>query len=388
MRARPIVWVVDPVSYSGMVYTDLGQVLALEKAGAVALLVGSDRWMIDPGPVHHLDLFRGTSGDGHRFRRGVAYVIASGRLMVAVAVGRPDLLHWQYTELPVVDLFTAFVIRALRVRQAYTAHELLPWSSRSYHRAVFRALYRLMDLIVVHDDARRTQLVERFHVADSRIRVVPLGGYGHVTTPNLLQSEARARLDLPPDVPVALFFGSIRESKGLEVLLGAWPRVRQRLPHARLLIAGRPFKRTNVDALLERLPLAPSELGITTEFRQVSPAVANDYYRAADVIVLPYHEIGTSGVLRYAFDSARTVVATSVGEHPDHVTPGVTGELVAPGNEVELADRLVAALEDRPRLERMGQAAAAYGAGRWRWEEIGRDLLAAYRVLGEHDRAT
>ena len=41
------VWVVDPISYTGMAYTDVAQVLALRDAGADALLAGADDWMLD-----------------------------------------------------------------------------------------------------------------------------------------------------------------------------------------------------------------------------------------------------------------------------------------------------------------------------------------------------
>jgi glycosyltransferase involved in cell wall biosynthesis len=381
VQDRPTVWVVDPVSYTGMVYTDVSQVMALEAAGASAMLLGSDRWMLDPSVIRHQDVFRGTSGQAHRLRRGVAYAASVVRLIAAVRAQRPDVVHWQYTELPILDLVAAACIRLLGTRQAYTAHELLPWSTRRYHVSVFRRFYRAMDLVVVHDEERREQLHKEFGVRSSRIKVATLGGFSAFAAPELTQDEARKRLNVPADAPVALFFGTIRPSKGLEVLLAAWPEVRNRLPTAQLLIAGKPFKRLDTGALLASLTSTPAELGIRVDFRHIDPAETNNFYRAADVVVLPYHAIGTSGVLRYAFDSERAVVATSVGEHSAHVQDGITGFLVAPGDAGALSRSLIAALGDRTRVSQMGKAARRYGDGTWGWPRIGETLLVAYRSL-------
>jgi glycosyltransferase involved in cell wall biosynthesis len=263
----------------------------------------------------------------------------------------------------------------------YTAHELLPWTARAHHRRVFALLYRVVDAVIVHSEEQRAELLRRFPVRAASIHVAPLGDYALFATPQLPQADARARLDLDHDVPVALFFGTIRPAKGLEVLLDAWALVAQRLPDAVLLVAGKPFKGLDTDkttAQIRRLGVGTS---VWTRFEQVSPDDTNMYYRAADVVVLPYHQIGTSGVLRYAYDSARPVIATAVGEHPAHVAAGQTGQLVPPGDPVALAAALVDALDDRDRLRSMGEAAQEYAAANFTWLAGARLMLPVYRSV-------
>lgn len=375
------VWVVDPISYSGMAYSDVGQIVALRELGVRASLVGSDSWMLDPAIVTRIVAFRGTSGAESRALRGARYFRSLAHLVRLARRVRPEVIHWQFTELPVADLLAMSAIRLLGIRQVYTAHELLPWSSRAYHRWLFTILYRLMDATVVHNADRRAELIHRFRVRPLRAHVAPLGDYRLFATPGLPQEQARARLGIPIELPVALFFGSIRPSKGLEVLLEAWARVAEKMPEAILLVAGKPNKgldTSETTGLIERLGITQS---VRTRFEQVSPRDSNNYYRAADIVVLPYHDIGTSGVLRYAYNSARPVIATAVGEHPSVVVPFRTGYLIPPGDPVALASALLESLSDRSALEVMGEAARDYASAQFDWLDSSRLIRRIYDDL-------
>ena len=377
----PTVWIVDPISYSGMAYSDVGQIVALQELGAQPLLIGSDSWMLDPGIVARLAVFQGTHGDRSRVRKGVAYAGSLARLLNRIKRCRPDIVHWQYTELPIADVLTMVGIRLLGVAQVYTAHELLPWTARTHHRWLFTLLYAVVDAIIVHNGDQRAELIRRFRVAPWKVHLAPLGDYALFATPQLPQSQARARLGLSADPPVALFFGTIRPSKGLEVLLEEWALVVRKMPEAILLVIGKPYKGLDTQKTIALIQQLGIENSVRTRFEQVDPVDTNAYYRATDVVVLPYHDIGTSGVLRYAYNSARPVIATTVGEHRTRVVPGQTGHLVPPGNPAALADALLDSLGDRPKLRSMGEAAQVYAAANFKWLDPAREMLRIYEDL-------
>jgi glycosyltransferase involved in cell wall biosynthesis len=379
----PRVWLVDPISYSGLAYTDVGQVRALQQLGARPVLVGSDSWMLEPDIVPRLVIFRGTSGTASRLRRGAAYVVSLARLLRRIRRSRPDIVHWQFTELPVADLLAMVAIRALGIPQAYTAHELLPWTASRHHRRLFKLLYGLVDAVVVHNRDQKAAVIRGFGVDPTKVHVAPLGGYALFTAPDLPQAEARARLGVPDDVPVALFFGTIRPSKGLEVLLAAWALVAPTMPEALLLVTGKPYKGLDTGATTAQIHDLHIESSVRTRFEQVDPVDANAYYRAADVVVMPYHDIGTSGVLRYAYDSGRAVIATSVGEHGALIIEGETGHQVPPGDPETLASVLSTSLADRLRLAAMGESARDYAAANIGWLEPAREMLRMYGDLLE-----
>jgi glycosyltransferase involved in cell wall biosynthesis len=380
-ESSPKVWIVDPISYSGMAYSDVGQIVALQELGARALLVGSDSWMLEPEVVPRIAVFRGTHGTRSRLQKGAGYVGSLARLLIRISRSRPDVVHWQFTELPVADVLTMLAIRVLGIPQVYTAHELLPWTASPHHRWLFSRLYGLVDAIIVHNEDQKAEIIRRFSVDPSKVHMAPLGDYALFATPQLPQSTARARLGLSEDAPVALFFGTIRPSKGLEILLEAWALVVQEMPEAMLLVVGKPYKGLDVRKTIALIKQLGIENSVRTRFEQVNPEDTNTFYRAADVVVLPYHEIGTSGVLRYAYNSARPVIATTVGEHVARVIPGQTGHLVSPRNPEALADVLVAVLGDRPTLRSMGGAAQRYAAANFKWLDSAREMLRVYEDL-------
>lgn len=365
---RPLlVWLVDPISYTGMAYSDVGQVEALQRLGVRAVVAGSDGWMLDPKIVPRLAIFRGTHGNRSRLLKGLAYVTSLIRLFRSINAARPDIVHWQYLELPVADALLMRAIRRLGIRQVYTAHELLPWTARSHHRWVFRRLYANLDGIVVHNPDQRDELIARFGVDPAKVYAAPLGDYAIFARPDLPQADARALLAVGSHTPVALFFGAIRPSKGLDVLLRAWAIAVGDVPEAVLMVVGKPLRgmdSATITALIEELGVQKS---VRTVLEQVDPTEANTYYRAADVVVLPYRDIGTSGVLRYAYDSALPVIATAVGEHTTHVTAEQTGFLVAPDDVPALAAAIHEALRDRDRLQAMGLEAHAYAERHMGW---------------------
>lgn len=367
------VWLVDPVSYTGMSYYDHGLTTSLAELGVDVTLLGSDRWMLErfADVQRHLRPFRGTSRGG-RVRRGVAYAVSLIRILLMASRMRPAIVHWQYIEIAPLDLFTMRLLRSLGVRVVYTAHEITPWRRWPGNDRLMRAVYGSADRVIVHNEQDVDALAGRYGVDRRKMCVTGHGDYGYFATPGLSRQAARQALGLDVEAPIALFFGSLRRSKGLLTLLAAWVEVRQKLPNAVLVIAAGGGDR---GALPDDLPD-----GIELRIGRLDADEANRYYRAADLLVLPYHEITTSGVLRYAYSSARAVLATSVGEHTQWVLPGITGDLVPPRDAGALAGALTEMLPRRRKLDEMGRRGLMLSDEAFRWSSIAKRTVDCYRA--------
>ena len=374
-------WIVDPISYGGLAYYDIGLADGLARAGIGVTLVGSDRWLVRRSidGVSYRPFFAGNRPGRGRLPRGWSYLRGLQRLIEAVSTERPSVVHWQYLELPAFDLLAMTWLAARNVPQVYTAHELLPWRARAYHAGVFGRIYSTVNRVIVHNEADRLALAERFAVEPARVEVIQHGDYRLFATPQLPQAEARRRLGLRADGPIALFFGNLRPSKGLDVLLEAWPEVIRRVAAAHLVVAGRPYKAGGEWRAFERSGIPASTLTVVPE--QIDPDRANAFYRAADVVVLPYRSITTSGVLRYAYSSGRCVVATAVGEHISWVRDGETGRLVPTADPVALAAALSEVLADRAMAETMGRAGLRFSEAWFGWSRIGQQTADLYRQI-------
>ena len=151
---------------------------------------------------------------------------------------RPDVIHVHSTNSSAL-LFVA-LLRLVGTPVVTTAHVVTPHERRPVRDALFRRVHRLSRLVVAHSDFDRQRLLEEISLEPERVVVIPHGEYGFFNPDGgpLARDSARQSLGLDEDHEVVLFFGYIREYKGLDLLLEAWPRVVDALPQARLVVAG------------------------------------------------------------------------------------------------------------------------------------------------------
>ena len=164
------------------------------------------------------------------------------------------------------------------------------------------------------------------------------------------QQDARAALDLPPDVPMILFFGFIREYKGLDVLLEAMPRIWTQVPNLHLVIAGEAYD----DTARYRQILDGHERRTQVHWheRYIPSKTVPHYFGAADLVVQPYRSATQSGVAQIAFHFEVPMVLTDVGGLAEMVPDETAGFVVPPSAPKALADAVARyVVEDwKPRL--------------------------------------
>jgi glycosyltransferase involved in cell wall biosynthesis len=109
------------------------------------------------------------------------------------------------------------------------------------------------------------------------------------------------------------------------------------------------------------------------------------YFRAADVVVLPYRRVYQSGVLLMAYSFSKPVVASAVGGLKETIRDGETGYLVRSEDPDALARALGEILGDPARAAAMGEAGYRLVAERFSWDVIARQTLAFYQEVLEGD---
>lgn len=184
----------------------------------------------------------------------------------------------------------------------------------------------------------------------------------------------RGELGIAREARVALYVGSLRAVKGVDVLLDAWARVARDCRAARLLIVGDGVDRAALQAQAARLGIADS-----VEFRgeQSDP---RPYYWASDLFVLPSRSEGFPNVILEALAAGLPCVASNVGGIPDQITANENGLLVPPENADGLADALIQLLRDDARRRAMGDRARE-SARRFDWEFVAPQYVELYREL-------
>lgn len=296
----------------------------------------------------------------------------------------PDLVHFHCTN-RIAVLFLSRLAR-LPCPLVVTAHVVTPHEPIRWQSAIYGRVHEFGELIVAHSEFDRKRLLEEFAVDPERVTVIPHGEYGFFErlvepVPRL---NARQALGLGPQEDVVLFFGYIREYKGLDILLDAWPKVAARQESARLVVAGDAVQLPT--ARRRELEHWADRLGAIHRFEYIPFEDVTGYFSAADVVVMPYRRLSHSGVLFLALSLGVPVVATSVGALSEMLRDGETGLLVPPESPSELADaidRLLGDEELRRRLSRDG----CHLAAEYAWPTIAARTEEAFRYLLGTDEA-
>ncbi len=140
--------------------------------------------------------------------------------------------------------------------------------------------------------------------------------------------EACRHLGLDPEISYALFFGIIRDYKGLDVLLEAWARLKAEgfTTRKQLIVAGEFYynKGKYVDMIAER--------GLADDIVLHDYFIRDDeiryFFSAADVLIQPYRSATQSGVTQIAYHFELPMIVTDVGGLAEIVPDGVVGYVV------------------------------------------------------------
>ncbi len=290
-----------------------------------------------------------------------------------------ELLHvnwWTYFLAP-VEIALMIGARLRRRPVVMTVHNVLGHETNALDRLLARAAFALPDAFIVHTEANRRRLVETFGIAPRRVEVVPFGALTGYDDAPLPREDARRELGLQLSDRVVLFFGHIRDYKGLDVLLRAFRRVAGEIPDARLIVAGTCWAgRERYDRLIAELGIAPR---LRLDIGYVPTERVKVYFRAADLVALPYrHFEAQSGPGNIALAFGSPVVVTRTGGLPDLVRD--ERAVVAPDDDAALARVIADCLGDPDRLARMADDSRAL-AREYSWDAIAERTVRIYERL-------
>lgn len=315
-----------------------------------------------------------------KLTRAAFYPFGHWQFLRRVRAEKPAVVHLQWSRLPGFDLKLIQKLQAAGVRVVHTVHDVEPLYRGSGGRSALGKVYATCDALIVHTHANATELIARYpRISKEKIHVIPHGPLQAETKPaDATRASARKALGIADDVPVALFFGTIKRYKGLDILIDALPTVIAKFPKCCLLIAGKPGGPADVPDLS---PLKRLGADIRTEFGFIANADVWKYYLACDVVVLPYRNITQSGVLLSALAFGRPAIVTRVGGLPEIVEAGQVGWVTPVENSSAVAEALIDAFANLPRTHAMGERAAIVVERDYAWSTIGRTTRALYERL-------
>jgi glycosyltransferase involved in cell wall biosynthesis len=265
-----------------------------------------------------------------------------------------QLPYWHY-------LLCLKTIKLLGYKFIWTAHNALP------HEQTFpddiqarRALVAATDLVILHTTSTLSAL-EKLGALPKKYIIIPHGSYIGVYPNTMNRETARKKLGLASDAFIYLYLGQIRGYKGIENLMDAYRRIKTEKNH--LIVAGK---------------------GSPTGF--ISDNDLQIYFNAADVVVLPFKQVTTSGSVLLALSFGKAVIIPALGDLAS--LPVELSYPYPPEDQNGLVRAMQLAEADKEILQRKNTAAQAY-ANRLSWPIIGKKTHEAIQnLLANHGAAS
>jgi glycosyltransferase involved in cell wall biosynthesis len=243
------------------------------------------------------------------------------------------------------------------------------------NRLTLALQYKLADHIFVHTNKMKDELLERFHVRNTAVTVIPYGINNAVLHTSLTAAEAKQRLGLRSDERAVLFFGAIKLYKGLEYLVAAFQQLAASRTDYRLIIAGELKKGSEeyFSAIQQKIGRDSSREQVIQKIEFIPDDETELYFKAADVAVLPYTEIFQSGILFLAYSFGLPVIATDVGSFGENIIEGRTGLVCKPCDPDDLAAAIQRYFDSDlfRELELRRKEIQDYALSKHSWEVVG-----------------
>lgn len=221
----------------------------------------------------------------------------------------------------------------------FVCHNVFPHERFPMDRLLAKMTLRQGDCYIVQSKMDADDLQTIIENPVFRQTVHPT--YNAFKIEDMSKKEGRKRLNIDTNKKLLLFFGFIREYKGLKYLIQAMPEIVNKMDDCELLVVG-DFANEEEKAEYE---LLIRECGVQNQIKiyggYIPDKEVEKFFAASDLVVLPYISATQSGIVQIAYGFEKPVVVTNVGGLPDVVTDGKTGYVIEAEKPKQLADAII-----------------------------------------------
>ncbi len=279
--------------------------------------------------------------------------------------------HFHFFQISWLNLIVLRMAKRYSFKKVLTLHDVDPLVNKASSR-LHRLTYKLVDHVIVHNEFSRKELSKK-DVSSGKITVIPHGNYLPFIE-RIDKSESHSeKLSL-------LFFGQIKEMKGLDVLLEALAIAIQTKPTIHLTIAGRPWH-TESEKYTELIKFHGLEQHVKTVFEYIPNEDVADYFAKCDLVVLPYKRIYQSGVLLLSMSYEKSCLTSDLEPFSEIIEHGKNGFLFQSESAQDLSRVLLEIERDKNKLKEVSSKASELLKDKFDWKIIGERTKALYSHL-------
>jgi glycosyltransferase involved in cell wall biosynthesis len=260
---------------------------------------------------------------------------------------KPDLIifkHWMPFFAPCYGVIAKRLKKLKSVKLLAICHNIIPHEKRPGDRILSKYFLKKIDYFVLLSGKVQADLF-RF-IKNPKSEVLPHPIYS-LFGEGVTKSLAKEKLGLG-FVNYILFFGFIRDYKGLDVLIEALSFIKKSL-NVKLIVAGEFYSDEKPYLnLIKKFNLQNSVI-LKKDFIPTSDV--KYYFSASDAVILPYRSATQSGIVQIAVNFARPVIASDVGGISEVIKNGEAGYIVKKEDPKALADAITKFYDEKKESE-------------------------------------
>lgn len=286
---------------------------------------------------------------------------------------KPDLVIFQWWHPYFAPAYWTVCKLLKNTKILFVCHNVFPHERFPLDRFLVRSVLRNGDYFIVHSAQDERHLKSVVKNKTCRRTVHPT--YNAFKMQNMSREEGRTQIQCTVNEKILLFFGFVREYKGLKHLIRAMPKITSRLSDVKLLVVGdfSQDKQEYLDLIHETN---------TADYVKIYDGYIPDkevekFFAASDLVVLPYESATQSGIVQIAYGFEKPVVVTNVGGLPEVVLDGKTGYVVPPKDPDALADAVIRFFEENQ--AEIFHDNVQKEADRYSWDRMNEMIMGVYQ---------
>jgi glycosyltransferase involved in cell wall biosynthesis len=238
-----------------------------------------------------------------------------------------------------------------------------------------RRIFALCSRIVVHNRFSAREIFRKFKDAELLVSIIP---HGHFLDTAVKASDVagfKSKNLLNNEKKYLLFFGHIKKSKGLDIMLKALAQTSEDIC---LIIAGR-MRKHGFDEYKEIIENYGLQRKVKIFPGYISPEIRNELFQAADAVVLPYRKVFQSGILLMAMSYGKAVIASDLSPNKEVITDKTNGFLFRSEDVKSLAETIEVVMNDKGLRDQVAESGKIYVESHHDWNKIASEWLKIFQ---------
>ena len=249
----------------------------------------------------------------------------------------PDLIifkYWMPFFAPCFGTISRIVKKNKKTKILVICDNVIPHERKPADTPFTKYFFNSVDFFILLSEKVKKDLLTLYPEAKDKVLPHPIySNFGNAVP----KDEAKEKLKLK-DKNLILFFGFIREYKGLDILLHAMKELVDKLD-VKLIVAGEFYSnKEDILNLIDKMGIK-NNIYLFNDFIPTSDV--KYYFSASDCVILPYKSATQSGIVQIAMNFRKPVIASNVGGLGEVVHNNETGFIVDKENPSQLAEAII-----------------------------------------------